>query len=41
MFYLKKYDSVEELKSDFKEYINYYNNDWIFWTMLTLVILKI
>ncbi len=29
MFCLKKYDSVEELKSDFKEYINYYNNDRI------------
>lgn len=29
MFYLKKYDSVEELKEDIKEYITYYNNDRI------------
>ena len=29
MFYLKKYTSVDELKTDIKEYIRYYNNDRI------------
>ncbi len=29
MFYLKKYSSVDELKTDIKEYIAYYNNDRI------------
>jgi putative transposase len=27
LFYLKKYRSIEELKNEIKEYINYYNND--------------
>lgn len=29
MFYLKKYASIDELKKDIKEYINYYNKDRI------------
>lgn len=29
LFYLKKYDSVLELKNEIKEYITYYNNDRI------------
>ena len=29
LFYLKKYDSVIQLKKEIKEYINYYNNDRI------------
>lgn len=29
LFYLKKYNHIEELKKDIKEYINYYNNDRI------------
>lgn len=29
LFYLKKYASVDELKKDIKEYIDYYNNDRI------------
>ena len=27
LFYLKKYTSIEQLKMEIKEYINYYNND--------------
>ena len=27
LFYLKKYNSIEQLKMEIKEYINYYNND--------------
>lgn len=29
LFYLKKYTSIDELKSDIREYIQYYNNDRI------------
>lgn len=29
LFYLNKYNSIEELKADIREYINYYNNDRI------------
>ena len=29
LFYLKKYDEINELKKDIKEYIHYYNNDRI------------
>lgn len=29
LFYLKKYDDLEELKRDIREYIRYYNNDRI------------
>jgi putative transposase len=29
LFYLNKYDSIEQLKRDIKEYITYYNNDRI------------
>lgn len=29
LFYLKKYKSIEQLKQEIKEYINYYNNDRI------------
>jgi transposase InsO family protein len=29
LYYLKKYNSVEELKKEIKEYIDYYNNDRI------------
>ena len=29
MFYMKKYTSIDELKTDIKEYIAYYNNDRI------------
>lgn len=29
LFYLKKYDSIDQLKKEIKEYINYYNNDRI------------
>ncbi|MCX2433496.1 IS3 family transposase, partial [Pedobacter sp. GR22-10] len=29
MFYLKKYTSVDELKKDITEYIEYYNKDRI------------
>ena len=29
LFYLKKYNSVDELRKDIKEYITYYNNDRI------------
>ena len=29
MFYTKKFKTVEELKKEIKEYINYYNNDRI------------
>ena len=29
LFYLKKYASIDELKKDIKEYIDYYNNDRI------------
>lgn len=29
LFYLKKYSSIDELKKDIKEYIQYYNNDRI------------
>jgi putative transposase len=29
LFYLKKYKSIEELKSEIKQYINYYNNERI------------
>lgn len=29
LFYLKKFDSVEELKKEIKDYIEYYNNDRI------------
>lgn len=29
LFYLKKYDSIEELKKDIEEYIRYYNNERI------------
>ena len=29
LFYLKKYNSINELKQDIKEYINYYNNERI------------
>lgn len=29
LFYLNKYDTIEELKKDIKDYISYYNNDRI------------
>ena len=29
LFYLKKYNSIEQLKNEINEYINYYNNDRI------------
>ena len=29
LFYLNKYDDIEELRKDIKEYIRYYNNDRI------------
>ena len=29
LFYLKKYKSIQELKTDIDEYIHYYNNDRI------------
>ena len=29
MFYTKKFGSIDELRKDIKEYINYYNNDRI------------
>ena len=29
LFYLKKYDSISQLKKEIKDYINYYNNDRI------------
>ncbi|MFV8353552.1 IS3 family transposase [Flavobacterium sp. XS2P14] len=27
LFYLKKYTSIDQLKGEIKEYIDYYNND--------------
>jgi putative transposase len=29
LFYIKKYDSIDQLKKEIKEYINYYNYDRI------------
>jgi putative transposase len=29
LFYLKKYDSISQLKKEINDYINYYNNDRI------------
>jgi hypothetical protein len=29
LFYVKKYQSIDDLKSDIKAYIDYYNNDRI------------
>jgi len=29
LFYLKKYNSIDELKKEIKDYITYYNNDRI------------
>ncbi|WP_443947044.1 IS3 family transposase [Pedobacter sp. AW1-32] len=29
LFYIKKYDSIDQLKKEIKEYINYYNHDRI------------
>ena len=29
LFYLKKYDSIVQLKKEINQYINYYNNDRI------------
>ncbi|WP_409014359.1 IS3 family transposase [Dyadobacter sp. CY326] len=29
LFYLKRYDSVQELKTEVNQYISYYNNDRI------------
>lgn len=29
LFYLKKYKSINQLKQEIEEYINYYNNDRI------------
>jgi len=33
LFYLKKYDNIEDLEKDIKEYISYYNNDRISLTL--------